>query len=68
LRKGRDEADFDEQANDSFYRGHRRNRIIQGQPSWILIFIPSGKAFAKVFQVAPDEQRITPELRVALDE
>lgn len=55
--------------------------IVANHPTWIflslllflsllplvfLVFIPRGKAFGKVFQVAVAEQRITPELRAAL--
>lgn len=55
--------------------------IVAHRPTWIflslllflsqlpfvfLIFIPRGKQFGKVFQVALAEERITPELRAAL--
>jgi hypothetical protein len=57
--------------------------IVASHPTWIFfslllflslfplvffIFIPRGKAFGKVFQVALAEQRITPELRAALSD
>ena len=55
--------------------------IVASRPTWIfislalflsllpvvfLVFVPRGKAYAKVLHVALDEQRITPELRAAL--
>lgn len=55
--------------------------VVAGHPTWIfaslvlfvstiplalLVFVPRGKAFGKVFQVAVAEQRITPELQAAL--
>jgi hypothetical protein len=55
--------------------------LVSGHPTWIslsvllflsqlpfvfLVFIPRGKQFGKVFQVALAEQQITPELRAAL--
>ncbi len=57
--------------------------IVAGHPTWIfvslllflsllplvfLVFLPRGKAFGKVFQIALAEQRITPELRAALSD
>jgi hypothetical protein len=55
--------------------------IVSGHPTWLclalllflsqqpfvfLVFIPRGKQFGKLFQVALAEQRFTPELRAAL--
>lgn len=37
-------------------------------PVVFLVFVPRGKQFGKVFQVAVEEQRTTPELRLALAE
>ena len=55
--------------------------IVGSHPTWIflslllflsllplvfIVFVPRGKAFGEVFQIALAEQRITPELRAAL--
>ena len=42
--------------------------FLSQQPFVFLVFVPRGKQFGKMFQVALAEQRITPELRAAIAE
>lgn len=40
--------------------------FLSQQPFVVLVFVPRGKRFGKIFQAAVAEQRITPELRAAM--